>query len=36
MAKNVAEEISQKIIDSIKLRLLATKTKAFTSVVKTV
>ncbi len=36
MGKNVAEEIAQKLCDSIKQRLLATKTKAFTSVSKTV
>lgn len=29
MQKNVAEEIAQKLCDSIKTNLLATKTKAF-------
>lgn len=36
MDKNVAEEIAQKICDAIKQRLLSTKTKAFTSVSRTV
>lgn len=36
MQKNVAEEIASKLCESIKLKLLSTKTKAFTSVSKTV
>ena len=32
MIKNVAEEIAQKLCDSLKVRLLNAKTKAFTSV----
>ncbi|KAM3130050.1 hypothetical protein pb186bvf_017848 [Paramecium bursaria] len=36
MIKNVAEEIAQKLCDSLKVRLLNAKTKAFTSVQKTV
>ncbi|CAD8178512.1 unnamed protein product [Paramecium pentaurelia] len=32
MQKNVAEEIAQKLVDSIKSNLLATKTKAFQSI----
>ena len=36
MLKNVAEEIAAKICESLKTKLLASKTKAFTSVTKTV
>lgn len=36
MIKNVAEVIAQKIVDSIRTNLLDKKTKAFTSLKKTV
>jgi len=36
MLKNVAEEIAAKICESLKTKLLASRTKAFTSVTKTV
>jgi signal recognition particle receptor subunit alpha len=36
MTKNVAEEIAQKIVDSMRVRLTNTRTSAFTSVSRTV
>lgn len=36
MEKNVAEEIAQQICDSLKAKLIDTKTKAFTTIAKTV
>jgi len=36
MSKNVAEEIAQKLCDSIKIRMIETKTRAFSSLKKIV